>query len=36
MLIITILISNYPNIIGDVENFSPANPLVAPIHIQPE
>src|ERR1700744_3161885 len=25
-----------PNILGDVENFNPANPLVAPIHIQPE
>jgi len=40
MLIITtimiIIISNYPNLLGDVENFSPANPLVAPIHIQPE
>jgi len=34
--VITILISNYPNVLGDVENFSPANPLVAPIHIQPE
>jgi len=34
--IITILLSNYPNLFGDVENFSPANPLVAPIHIQPE
>jgi len=30
------MISNYPNILGDVENFNPANPLVAPIHIQPE
>jgi len=25
-----------PNILGDVENFIPANPLVTPIHIQPE
>jgi len=25
-----------PYILGDVENFSPANPLVTPIHIQPE
>lgn len=25
-----------PNLLGDVENFNTANPLVAPIHIQPE
>jgi len=25
-----------PHILGDVENFSPANPLVTPLHIQPE
>jgi len=25
-----------PYFLGDVENFSPANPLVTPIHIQPE
>jgi len=25
-----------PYILGDVENFSPANPLVTPLHIQPE
>lgn len=25
-----------PYLLGDVENFSPANPLVTPIHIQPE
>lgn len=25
-----------PNLLGDVENFIPANPLVTPIHIQPE
>jgi ubiquinol-cytochrome c reductase cytochrome b subunit len=33
-IISTILIS--PNILGDPENFIPANPLVTPIHIQPE
>jgi len=33
MIVIT---SNTPNVLGDVENFNPANPLVAPIHIQPE
>nr|WHL46846.1 cytochrome b [Aphaenomurus interpositus] len=26
----------YPNLLGDVENFIPANPLVTPVHIQPE
>jgi len=35
IMIITI-ISLTPNILGDVENFNVANPLVAPIHIQPE
>lgn len=25
-----------PNLLGDPENFNPANPLVTPIHIQPE
>lgn len=25
-----------PNLLGDVENFSEANPLVTPVHIQPE
>jgi ubiquinol-cytochrome c reductase cytochrome b subunit len=25
-----------PNILGDPENFIPANPLVTPIHIKPE
>jgi ubiquinol-cytochrome c reductase cytochrome b subunit len=25
-----------PNLLGDVENFIPANPLVTPVHIQPE
>jgi len=33
---IIIINSNVPNILGDVENFNPANPLVAPLHIQPE
>jgi ubiquinol-cytochrome c reductase cytochrome b subunit len=36
IVIIIIITSNFPNILGDVENFNPANPLVAPIHIQPE
>lgn len=25
-----------PNLLGDPENFSPANPMVTPVHIQPE
>jgi len=34
LLIFTCLVTPY--LLGDVENFSPANPLVTPIHIQPE
>jgi ubiquinol-cytochrome c reductase cytochrome b subunit len=26
----------YPNLLGDAENFIPANPLVTPVHIKPE
>jgi ubiquinol-cytochrome c reductase cytochrome b subunit len=33
---IILIISNIPNILGDVENFNQANPLIAPLHIQPE
>ncbi len=36
MFFIIIIISNIPNILGDVENFNQANPLIAPLHIQPE
>jgi ubiquinol-cytochrome c reductase cytochrome b subunit len=36
IMMIIALISNSPNYLGDVENFNPANPLVAPLHIQPE
>lgn len=35
-IIIIFINSNIPNMLGDVENFNPANPLVAPLHIQPE
>jgi len=38
-IIITMIIlinCNFPNLLGDVENFNQANPLIAPIHIQPE
>jgi len=34
ILITLTLIS--PNLLGDPENFNPANPLVTPVHIQPE
>nr|QLY89952.1 cytochrome b [Nanna fasciata] len=34
MLIMLVLIN--PNLLGDPDNFIPANPLVTPIHIQPE
>lgn len=34
LLIILVLIN--PNLLGDPDNFIPANPLVTPIHIQPE
>nr|AOW70973.1 cytochrome b [Siren intermedia texana] len=34
MLVLLSLIN--PNLLGDPENFTPANPLVAPPHIQPE
>jgi len=33
---IIIIVLLFPNILGDVENFIPANPLVTPVHIQPE
>jgi ubiquinol-cytochrome c reductase cytochrome b subunit len=35
-LAILILISKKPDLLGDVENLNPANPLVTPVHIQPE
>jgi ubiquinol-cytochrome c reductase cytochrome b subunit len=33
---IIIMISKKPDLLGDVENINPANPLVTPVHIQPE
>jgi len=36
IFLVIVILSNFPNLLGDVENFSPANPLVAPAHIQPE
>lgn len=34
--ILIILVLTNPFLLGDVENFIPANPLVTPVHIQPE
>nr|YP_010946464.1 cytochrome b [Caeparia donskoffi]WGO57182.1 cytochrome b [Caeparia donskoffi] len=36
MLLLTILTLSNPYMLGDPDNFMPANPLVTPIHIQPE
>jgi ubiquinol-cytochrome c reductase cytochrome b subunit len=36
IIIIIIIISKKPDLLGDVENLNAANPLVTPIHIQPE
>nr|AYF56528.1 cytochrome b [Odontolabis cuvera fallaciosa] len=33
---LTLLVLINPNLLGDPENFIPANPLVTPVHIQPE
>jgi len=35
-ILLIILISTNPNLLGDVENYNTANPLNAPLHIQPE
>lgn len=36
ILFFLILILQYPYNLGDPDNFTPANPIVTPIHIQPE
>nr|APX40406.1 cytochrome b [Batophila aerata] len=36
LTLLTILILKEPYLLGDPDNFNPANPLVTPIHIQPE
>nr|AOY39381.1 cytochrome b [Psephenidae sp. BMNH 842687] len=36
MMMMTILTLSNPYLLGDPDNFIPANPLVTPIHIQPE
>nr|QXF68476.1 cytochrome b [Hierodula sp. JYZ-2020] len=36
MMLLSILSLKEPYILGDPDNFTPANPLVTPVHIQPE
>nr|YP_010946958.1 cytochrome b [Sigmella ectobioides]WGO57715.1 cytochrome b [Sigmella ectobioides] len=36
MMILTVLTLKEPYILGDPDNFTPANPLITPVHIQPE
>nr|QWB85662.1 cytochrome b [Sarmydus sp. N117] len=36
LLLLVILTLNSPYLLGDPDNFTPANPMVTPIHIQPE
>nr|YP_009711663.1 cytochrome b [Dasypogon diadema]AYW52652.1 cytochrome b [Dasypogon diadema] len=36
MMLLTMLTLSNPYLLGDPDNFIPANPLVTPIHIQPE
>nr|QLA74168.1 cytochrome b [Leptomias sp. DX-2020] len=36
LMILTILTLKEPYLLGDPDNFTPANPLVTPVHIQPE
>jgi len=36
LIILTLLTLIDPNLLGDPDNFTPANPLVTPVHIQPE
>nr|AHC94330.1 cytochrome b [Nerita fulgurans] len=36
LFLLTLLVLFSPQLLGDPENFIPANPLVTPVHIQPE
>nr|YP_009470470.1 cytochrome b [Rhadinosa nigrocyanea]AVF96885.1 cytochrome b [Rhadinosa nigrocyanea] len=36
ILILSFITLNSPYLLGDPDNFTPANPLVTPVHIQPE
>lgn len=35
-IIVSVIVFLYPYFLGDAENFKQANPLVTPVHIQPE
>jgi ubiquinol-cytochrome c reductase cytochrome b subunit len=35
-MILTVLTLKEPHILRDPDNFTPSNPLVTPVHIQPE
>ena len=36
VFILSFFVLTFPSLLGDPENFIPANPLVTPVHIQPE
>nr|YP_009000567.1 cytochrome b [Hyperolius marmoratus]BAO42922.1 Cytochrome b apoenzyme [Hyperolius marmoratus] len=36
LMVLTLISTLYPNLLGDPDNFTPANPLVTPPHIKPE
>lgn len=36
LFILAVIVLSFPNILGDPENFLPANPIITPIHIKPE
>lgn len=36
LILLSFIVLLFPNLLGDAENFIPANPLVTPVHIQPE
>jgi ubiquinol-cytochrome c reductase cytochrome b subunit len=36
LILLTLLTLINPYLLGDPDNFIPANPLVTPVHIQPE
>nr|YP_010236197.1 cytochrome b [Melinna cristata]QTD82971.1 cytochrome b [Melinna cristata] len=36
LMTLILIVMFWPNLFGDPENFTPANPLVTPIHIKPE
>ena len=36
LITLVVVVLFFPNILGDPENFIPANPLVTPVHIKPE